>query len=137
MIFFPCLKKHYSKTQRRSGRRRMEIRIYNSSSSHAFHRTRYSWAKSMGREYPYGAATGACTGALYHCAAIQQPITLGSPTPPSSSAPGKTLMNFKNGWREHVKSSWHCLEAWTVAQEEFTLFRRTSGRIILLMLSMP
>lgn len=39
--------------------------------------------------------------------------------PLSSSAPGKTLMNFKNGWREHVKPPQHCLEAWTVAQEEF------------------
>lgn len=137
IFFFPCLWEHYSETQRHSERRRTEACVYTRSSFGAFHRTRHFWAKSKGREYPVGVATAASTGALYRHAAIPQPIGSGSPTPPSSSAPGKTLMNFKNGWREHVRSPQRCLEAWTVAQEEFTLFQRTAGRIILLMLGVP
>lgn len=54
-------------------------------------------------------------GILFDHIATQRPIGW---APLSSSAPGKTLMNFKNGWREHVKPPQHCLEAWTVAQEE-------------------
>lgn len=54
-LFSSCLQQYYSETQRPS-RRRTEKRLYSSSSSRGFQRTRHFWAKLKGWEYPRRAA---------------------------------------------------------------------------------
>lgn len=84
---------------------------------------------------PSGRAGNVPKGQPWECGLHWNPEALGSPALPSSRAPGKTLMGFKNSWREHVPSpGLPGSLGWSTG---VTPSPRTSGRIILLKLGVP